>query len=203
MFSEKGDFQEMEQNQKLNAILRTGETLRWTGAPVGFPMLDSENKRGIILRWVITALLFALFCGYYMRGDFNWGVVGLVTLICVCIVAAPFVESRSVSKLRYWITNQRAIVALAGDEFYSIDLSKIDEFKIITDHDGKKTLVMGSCIYEDAKKQLRWRACHPKVDTQTTSARGSAQGLIFYASQNTDSAAALLRDAASPARQAV
>ena len=59
--------------------------------------------------------------------------------------------------------------------------------------DSGQIMVLGSCIFEDVNRQLRWRSCHPKADMQGNGKADEAQGLVFFGVSNGESAAALLR----------
>ena len=77
--------------------------------------------------------------------------------------------------------------------FYSMELSQIDDFRLVKGKGSRDCLVLGSCIFEDVNRQLRWRSCHPKADMQGNGKADEAQGLVFFGVSNGESAAALLR----------
>ena len=64
--------------------------------------------------------------------------------------------------------------------------------KLLTDMAAGQCLVLGECLFPEIHKQLRWRACHPKTDMQSTS-QGGATGLVFYSVNNADAAVSLLK----------
>ena len=117
--------------------------------------------------------------------------IGLVALIVVMVLVSPVVERWSLQQQRYWITNQRAILMSRDKSIYYMELDEIDEFKLVTDMAAGQCLVLGGCLFPEIHKQLRWRACHPKIDMQSTG-QGGAMGLVFYSVSNADAAAALL-----------
>ena len=51
-----------------------------------------------------------------------------------------------------------------GGMFYYMDLADVDQYEIVTDLSDQETLVLGSAIFADAKKYVRWRASHPMED---------------------------------------
>ena len=69
---------------------------------------------------------------------------------------------------------------------------------MLTDMAAGQCLVLGECLFPEINKQLRWRACHPKTDMQSTS-QGNATGLVFYSVSNADAAVALLTKSAGKA----
>ena len=76
--------------------------------------------------------------------------------------------------------------------FYSMELNGIDELRRVSLHGEADTLVMGGIIMEDIRKQLRWRACHPKTDMQGQKKQDEALGMVFYGIRDADLAESLL-----------
>ena len=57
----------------------------------------------------------------------------------------------------------------------------------------KGTLVVGSRVFEDIKRQLRWRACHPKTNVQSDGPMDKAEGLVLFSVSDSKKAADCLR----------
>lgn len=55
------------------------------------------------------------------------------------------------------------------------------------------TLVLGSVIFEDIDRQLRWRACHPKTNAQSDGPSDRAQGLVLFSVSDSKKTADCLR----------
>ena len=68
-----------------------------------------------------------------------------------------------------------------------MELSDIDDLQVVGGTTKGKSLVLGRCLFEEAKKLLRWRACHPKVDVQSHDETDRALGMIFYGVQGSRS----------------
>ena len=177
----------------LKDCLREHEEVCWQGVATEFPLLDSVNKRSILLKWILTVAIAGAVLIPYMSNQEEMSVscIGLVALIVVVILASPFVEQWSLRQQRYWITNQRAIVMTRDKSIFYMELNEIDGYKLLTDMAAGQCLVLGTNIFPEIEKQLRWRACHPKTDIQGTG-HGNATGLIFYSVSNADAAVALL-----------
>ena len=177
----------------LKDCLREHEEVCWQGVSVEFPLLDGANTRSILLKWILTiAVAGGILIPYLSnREEISMGFIGLLALVVVLILVSPVIERWSLQQQRYWITNQRAILMTRDKSIYYMELGEIDEFKLLTDMAAGQCLVLGGCLFPEIRRQLRWRACHPKTDMQSTS-QGGATGMVFYSVSNADAAAALL-----------
>ena len=177
----------------LKDCLREQEEVCWQGVPVEFPLLDSANTRSILLKWILTVAIAGGILIPYLNNNreaVSMGFIGLLALVVALILVSPVIERWSLRQQRYWITNQRAILMSRDKSIYYMELDEIDEFKLVTDMAAGQCLVLGGCLFPEIHKQLRWRACHPKIDMQSTG-QGGAMGLVFYSVSNADAAAAL------------
>ncbi len=177
----------------LKDCLREQEEVCWQGVPVEFPLLDSVNTRSILLKWILTVAVAGGVLIPYLntQEEVSMGFLGLLALVVVLILVSPVIERWSLRQQRYWITNQRAILMTRDKSIYYMELDEIDEYKLLTDMAAGQCLVLGGCLFQEIHKQLRWRACHPKTDMQSTS-QGGAIGMVFYSINNAAAAAALL-----------
>lgn len=181
--------------QVLQSYLRDGEQVRWQGKTENFPLLDNDAKWQILGKWIGTVVAACAILMLYIGGNENWSVkaAGVIVLIAALLVVSPIMERYNVLRQSYWITDQRAILMTRDRSFYSMELSQIDDFRLVKGKDSRDCLVLGSCIFEDVNRQLRWRSCHPKADMQGNGKADEAQGLVFFGVSNGESAAALLR----------
>lgn len=179
--------------KELKECLRAGEEVRWQGMPVEFPLMDGLNTRPILLKWILTVAIAGAVLIPYLRNqeEISVGFIGLLALVVVLIVVSPIIERWSLRQQRYWITDQRAILMTRDKSIFYVELDQIDAYKLLTDMAAGQCLVLGECLFPEIRKQLRWRACHPKTDMQSTS-QGNAVGLVFYSVSNADAAVALL-----------
>lgn len=167
--------------RELNNRLRKGESLLWESAPKNFTMLEGKLYIKIIGQWIIT-VIFAIWLFYVERNrpEFGTGMKALVVAVAAAIILAPFVEYYNLKRQKYYLTDQRAMVRTADQTWYYMDYDKIDECCVIRDMTKGVCIAMGSVILGDVRRQLRWQACHPKMDQQETSVRGEAQGIVLY-----------------------
>ena len=186
--------------KELKAYLRENEQICWEGRPAQFSMLDQANRFRILLKWILTVAVAAgLLVAYYTQNPApTMGFSGVVVLVAAVIVAAPILEYQSLKKARYWITTQRAILMTSDKSLYYMELDELDEFGVLNDAADAPCLVLGRCALEESRGQLRWRACHPKVDLQAHEDADRAQGMIFYCIQNADAAVLLLEQRTRP-----
>ena len=180
--------------KELNEYLRKGENVRWSGRTAPFPLLGDKSREQIVLKWAVTAALTCGFLWLYCARDqaVNGKFIALVVLVAGLVIASPWMEQRSIMGQQYFITDQRAILMSRDKTFYSMELNDIDELRRVSLHGEADTLVMGGIIMEDIRKQLRWRACHPKTDMQGQKKQDEALGMVFYGIRDADLAESLL-----------
>lgn len=178
----------------LDKTLRDGEQVLWRGKTEAFPLLAGDARVRILGKWIGTAaaaiILLAL---YAANGGNGKGLVVGVLGVAVLLLASPFVERRSVLRQSYCITDQRVILISGDRTVYFMELDGMDGFRTVTGKTEYGSLVLGSCIFEDIKRQLRWRACHPKVDIQSGTTSGAAMGLVLFNLKDCRGAEELLR----------
>lgn len=183
----------MEKN--VEKILNNGETVLWSGTSAPFSLLDSAagNGRKIITRWIVVVVLAAALLGLYLKNNHSASFTfeGAVLLIALLILVLPVLERRNVLASRYIITNQRAIVLLGSHSVFSMRLDCIDKFRTVRDEAPQPCLVIGSPVFCDIHRQLRWRSCHP-LERPSSSEDNNAQGMVFYCIRDAEAAAALL-----------
>ena len=185
----------------LQGILRDGEQVLWSGKTEAFPILAGDAKVQILSKWIGTVaaavvVLLALYIGN--AGDGKGLIVG-VLVVAALLVASPILEQRSVLRQSYWITDQRVILISGDQTVYFMELEGIDGFRTVTGKTAYGSLVVGSCIFEDIRRQLRWRACHPKMDSQSGKTSGAAMGLVLFNLKDCRGAEKLLRQYAEKA----
>lgn len=180
--------------RELKKYLRNDESILWESAPEAFPLLEGKLKARILGEWVIT-VLFALWLFYVDQGQANFGtgVKVLVLLVAAAIILSPVVERYSLKNQKYYLTDQRAILLSGDDTLYYMDYDKIDDCQLIRGVAQGDCIAMGSAIMGDVRRQLRWQACHPKMDLQETSVRGEALGMVFYLPAGVEKMVKLMR----------
>lgn len=185
--------------KELKEYLWDGETVRWSGHAEPFPLLEKRVKGRILLRWVVAVVCACAALGVYgaRNGPISGKAIAIVTLVAALIIVMPWLERRSIMAQTYFVTNWRAILLTRDKTMYYLELEKLDDVKRESGHMGTDTLVLGSAIFEDIHRQLRWRACHPKTDLQSQAGQDQAQGLVFYGIRDADKVEALLQGQSS------
>ena len=178
----------------LQGILRDGEQVLWSGKTEAFPLLAGDARVQILGRWIGTAVVAVVLLALYIANGGNGkglivGVLGVAALLLV----SPFVERRNVLRQSYCITDQRVILISGDQTVYFMELDGIDGFRTVTGKTEYGSLVLGSCIFGDIRRQLRWRACHPKMDSQGGKTSGTAMGLVLFNLKDCRGAEELLR----------
>ena len=176
--------------------LREGERLLWSGQPGETSLLEPGNSRRI-LTWemLVPVLAAALLClSMLLSGVVRWIAFGGIALGAAVLLFLPVWERRRVLGQRYQITTQRVLLEEAGGKVRSLELSQVDVWRRVTGFsDGGDCLVLGSRLFRDAAKRLRWRAGHPSAGRQ-----GVLRGLVLYGLSEADTAAQALRECGCP-----
>ena len=184
----------------LTEILRNGERVQWEGKTEPFPLLANDAKGQILGKWIGTWIAAVAILVLYIRniGDNSVEVAGAILLVTAALLLSPAIERRCILGQHYWITNQRVIFIAENQTVYDMELSEIDDYQVISGKTEYDSLVLGSCVFEDVKRQLRWRACHPKTDSQSTSTNGQAYGMALFNLKECSVAEELLMENVEP-----
>lgn len=183
--------------EELRKNLRTGEKILWEGTPKQFGLLEGKIKSRILGEWIVT-VVFAAWLLYVEKDNLNFGMglKALVLVVAAAIIMSPVMEYYSLKRQKYYLTDQRAIVLTGDRTFYYMDLNKIDDFEDIRDVASDGCIAIGAEILPEVRRQLRWRACHPKTDMQETNTNGEALGMVFYLPTEMERALELLKASA-------
>lgn len=169
--------------QAVKANLREGEEIRWQGETEVFPLLEKDAKGLILAKWIGTVIAAIAFLILYMTYNNNGNMMNVTLIVlaaAICVIVSPVLERQSVLRQHYWITNQRAILMTKGQSCYTMELSEIDDIQVVKGKTAQDCLVLGSCLFHEVDRQLRWRACHPKVDVQHENGADTAEDLIIF-----------------------
>lgn len=182
--------------KKLKEYLREGEQIRWQSQPERFALIDSNSKTQILFKWILTVIIAGGLLSAYISAQPSpgMGFIGLVILCAVLMLASPFMEKNGLMKNRYWITDRRVIQMTKDKAFYYMELSDVDAFEIVRNVTVRDCLVLGTPVFQEAKKHLRWRASHPKENPEAMKDRDHVDGMIMYNIGNAEDAAALLKE---------
>ena len=180
-------------DKTLDKTLRDGEQVLWSGKTEAFPLLAGDARVQILGKWIGTAVVVVLLALYIANGGNGKGLIVGVLGVAALLLVSPFVERRNVLRQSYCITDQRVILISGDQTVYFMELDGIDGFRTVTGKTEYGSLVLGSCIFEDIRRQLRWRACHPKMDSQGGKTSGTAMGLVLFNLKDCRGAEELLR----------
>ena len=181
-------------DKTLDKTLRDGEQVLWSGKTEAFPLLTGDARVQILGRWIGTAVVAVVLLALYIaNGGNDKGLIVGVLGVAALLLVSPFVERRNVLRQSYCITDQRVILISGDQTVYFMELDGIDGFRTVTGKTEYGSLVLGSCIFEDIRRQLRWRACHPKMDSQGGKTSGTAMGLVLFNLKDCRGAEELLR----------
>lgn len=178
----------------LQAALRDGEQVLWQGRPEAFSILANDAKGQILGKWIgtiIAAIIILVLYTMEAGGD-SIGVLAGIPLVAAALMISPFIEQWNIMGQRYYITNQRVIQIAKDQAVYFVELPEIDGYQAVKDQTEYGSLVFGSCICEDIKRQLRWCACHPETDSQRECLNGWADGLALFNLKDCDGAEKVL-----------
>ena len=118
-----------------------------------------------------------------------------IAAIAAFVMILPIFERYKLMQQKYWLTNQRAIVMKFDGSFKSMPLTDINEILLVKDKAVHDCLALGSGAINDIEKNLRWRACNPKVENSVADEEETrdTRGMIFYCVSNAEEAAAWLK----------
>ena len=182
-------------DKELKETLRDGETVRWSGRTAPFPLLGERTKQATILKWVGTAAVTCALLGTYCtrNAELSWKFISIIVLIAGMVMVSPLVERWNILGQKYYITNQRVLLVTRDKSVFYMDKAQIDRMERVSASGEGDTLVLGGVIFEDIKRQLRWRACHPKTNLQGQDGQDRAIGIALYGIRDADVAQALLQ----------
>ena len=156
------------------------EQVEWAGAPERLPLLTSENKRPVLLRWICCAFVFvaltAAYTGLMLHAQARFNVVVELVLFAACAFAAylPVQDWLELQKkTRYYVTNKRVILAV-GKNVYALNRSGI-KAECKRAEGGAVHILWGSCVGMPARKYRR-AAVMPLMDDADL----SQNGFVFY-----------------------
>ena len=181
--------------QAFQNYLRSGEQVRWHGVTKPFPLLERDAKFLILGKWIGTGAVTAVLLRLYIGNSPDWSLKAVIAVLLVAalLIVSPFVEKWNVLGQQYWITDQRVIFMSRDRTFYYMELSDIDDIRLVEGQTEEGTLVVGSRVFEDIKRQLRRRACHPKTNVQSDGPMDKAEGLVLFSVSDSKKAADCLR----------
>ena len=187
----------MDENMKaeklVEKVLKAGEEICWRGEAVPFKLVEKDSRKSLVIRSIVGGLGSILMLGScFINGDGKWGFPLLIVALLLLMIFAPLLEASSLREYRYFLTDQRAIMVTDDGTVYCMDLKYVDQVTVMEGQTTGDSLVLGSAMLRDMKKQqLRFLAAHPR-ETPVTLEGNLGAGMVFYSIGNADSAKAYL-----------
>ena len=182
--------------KNLNDLLRPGERVLWHGKTKPFGILAGREGKLTRLQWILSTVCIAAIIGLVLAfGNATASVIGLLLLLLAILIAAPLLSHRSILTQEYFITNERVLLVKPNVGANAIERADVDDCRVMPVDPQGEALVIGSSLFPEGSKQLRWRSLHPKLGRYARSYDGLtvAEGLVFYNVDHADEALALLQ----------
>ena len=182
--------------KNLEYFLRPDEHILWRSKTRPFGITEGREGKAVLLQWILSTICILGFLGLvFAYGRASTAVIILLLLLLAILIGAPLLSFRSLSSQEYVITDQRVMTVKADGCANAIERENVDGCKLMPLDFKGMTLVVGSSLFPEGDKQLRWRALHPKLGRYAKSEDGLtiAEGLVFYNVTDADTALKLLR----------
>lgn len=169
--------------KNLKFFLRPGERVLWRSQTQPFGILDGKEGRSVLLQWVLSAVgVFGFLALVLAYGNASPSVIALLLTLLVILIGAPVLSYRGICSQAYFITDQRVLLIRSDGGANAIERSAVDDCRLMPLEPKGEALVIGSTLFPEGGKQLRWRAMHPKLGRYAKSTDGLtvAEGLVFY-----------------------
>ena len=184
----------MQNSENIEHLLDNDETVRWTGKPQSYSVLDETNKTSTLKNWFLAAILAALLNGgYYMlciSSGLDFKMLFLVFSIGVplFVFMNPIFERNGVKKQIYAITNKKVITYSEGADPQILALDKIDAVRVEKAAGSNCHMRLGSSTFNTPTGKLRTSTIKGIYDDDSNNKKYYT-GLIFYNLGITDSEA--------------
>jgi len=145
--------------------LAKDEKLLWMGAPEAFPLMNADNKKGLVARWLgcIIAAVMLVVIYILLSAATHISVWLLIILLAVVayIAAMPVLDKNNIYKnCRYYATDRRVILHHADKDIYALPLNGLKK-AITAAEPGCVHIELGNCAGIKANKR-RTAAFAPK-----------------------------------------
>lgn len=153
-------------DEKLKKILKSNEEIQWMGQPEKTPLLAGKAGKGILVRWLICAVLavaltvvYWFYCDGHDGTEFNAIMLVFTIGIPVAIAWGPIGENKKLTKLHYVITDQR-IIMYHGEINFSMERSRVDEIRVRALENGNSAIYFGKPTFAVKDNKVRYIAAH-------------------------------------------
>lgn len=151
---------DFKDSSKLNESLLEGEKILWKGRPETFPLVVPANKKGMFIRWLACAVVFAALTVCYSLAvsaneslEFNLVVEAVILLVCAYAALLPAIDRNKIlKKCKYYVTGDRVIVAVGDNDVYALSRKGLKVLRVPGEA-GCVTLLFGSHTAQPARKR--------------------------------------------------
>ena len=164
----------------VTAALGKDEEILWSGKAAPFPLMNSENKTSILIRWIICAVFVIGLVGGYFASAANTGVqikpvvVLIVVFIGAYLALIPVLDRNAIlGKRLYFITNRRVMVTEGNRGVWTLDKAGL---KTKTPPGESGTHFLFGTATELSAKKARVSAVVPVKEDNGP----GITGLVFY-----------------------
>ena len=182
--------------ETLKETLEPGETVLWESKTLPFKILDGKEGRQVLLQWVLSTVGILIFLVLILTvGNKSAAAIALLLVLLATLLLSPMLSYRRTQRQAYYITDRRALLVKPDGTVNAIERTEIDDCRLMPLDHGGVSLVVGSTLFPEGDKQLRWRSLHPKLGHTAKSYEGltMAEGMVFYNIERAEEAFRLLR----------
>ena len=137
--------------------LEQDENILWKGAPEAFPLVNADNKKSLMIRWIgCVVAAIVLIIGYIIlagKADTNPWLIFVVLAVVLYLAASPLLDRKNVYKgCKYYVSDRRVLLHYADKEIYSLPLNGLKQ-NILAAEKGCVHVELGSCAGMKAAKR--------------------------------------------------
>ena len=175
----------MEINDTLKNITEPDEQIRWSGHPEKFALLDPGNKKKLLIRWIITAVM-TLVCliGYplIIAGSdvkFSIWIPVIIVIIALYFFLRPVIDVKMLMGRTFVITDRRAAVIYKDGSVKAMMLDRITDVMFIDKNNGCGDVAIGKDAATAKNSKIRAIALVPREDIYSSD-DSKISGIVFY-----------------------
>jgi hypothetical protein len=151
----------MSNIEKLNKLLKEGETTRWSGTPGSYGLFDKACRISTIiplcLAFVFGIIPIPVYYAYCVSINYEVKIGVIIFFIIVFLVIAyrPVSDKNNVKSLLYAVTDKRAIIVSGKDDnARAMRIEDIDDLRIEEAGNGNCHIRIGSPVTKAATGKL-------------------------------------------------
>ena len=170
----------------ISAILAKEESLEWASRPEPFETVDATNKKALIRRWLLCAVVGIALIVIYIIAASKSDSAGItpiipivIAVVAIYIAVLPFLDARTIRRKKTFVlTNRRAILYESDSNLKSFPFENMDEVKIIRKGGNLCDVLFGSAAIKRPYYKIRLTALMPRESMKD--ADSFVRGMAFY-----------------------